>query len=306
MNDLGVESEFQAVYVKTEELIQEGRAKFSPKSSETLETLSYWWWSLDKLGSGRIAFGEEVKPETMYLGRVVASVFLNAVAEADDWFDQNKNIFLAANASDIRSSLRGFHIGGNQTFPITLGDVIELVGEYIQLMTDGQQKDLAKRSLEEFLDIPFRALEWEVSGAISTYGYEEAFEHKKKTLESYMDLGYALGAGDNFDGRYLEWNKKVILALQVDDDIRDFEEDLGEGTVNVMVGFYHERLDRGVGDERARKLARRDASRFAVMQKLESYYPYWLFRNFIGPFVVSKATEIWSKTRPSNVRKGYI
>ena len=256
-------------------LTDEAGTTFSPKAADTFRARQDWYFDLVKLGN--VVFGDRLKLEDYTLGRAVASVYLNAVAEADDWFDQHKSEFAGKSPIQIRELFLGFAVGGLEETPVVVGDVIAMVEEYAGLLPEGERKNLALDSLAGFSDV-YEALAWEVSGDVNTYDHKQAWNHKKRTLDPYMTLGYAVGCVGELDRRYMNWTKNVILAAQIDNDIKGFDEDLAEGTVNVAVGFYHELKRAGVADRIARNRAIRKTKGMAFEQKIESGYYFYGMR----------------------------
>jgi len=255
-------------------LNREARLRFGEKSNslETFRAMQDWWFS-DHAGIGDVIF-TDTGFENIRLDQAVANTFLSAVSLADEYYDTHKDEFRGMLHDQIRSAMLNYNVidGDNK---VSVRDVISLVEEYAEGLQDAERKVAIQEALVRFMSSTFHALEWESSVDLSTYTYEEVLNHKRDTLFPYLEIAYAIG--EKIPGKELQKIREISVILQLEDDIRDFEEDMAAGTVNMCIGLYNTERVFGQQDAQARIRAFDKANSIVKKEKLNrGYYIFGL------------------------------
>lgn len=247
------------------------REKLPDRSLATFMVLNYWTRDLN-VGLSEFVFEKNEEPS---LGRAVASVFANMLTSVDDYFDTHRKDFLGMTAGQLKNSMLEMEVTPEDTsqgISVKVEDVMVLVREYVDTIPSGFRKDETLRSIADFENRTFPALAWEVSVDRTTYSHQDALLHKFNTLEPFYRLVYTLGAERKFDIEKREKIGSLLVVAQLDDDIRDFDEDLKQGNVNVEVGFYNEMVLKGADAGEARQKALEKSKLMSKQMKLTTGY----------------------------------
>ena len=261
----------QRAHEESVEVDESARERLKSDSYLTLLRLNYWQWDLD-IGAADIIFGEQ----KLTLGKAVACIFANTITRVDDYFDTHRGNYQNMNASNLKTAISETDVDPEldegRGAGVKVKEVFGLVEDFIGTLPSGQRREEALKLMSEFRDRTFLALAWEVSVDKSKYTHNEAMLCKINTLETFYGLIYTLGAEKKYDEREREKISRLLTVAQLDDDNRDFDEDLTQGNVNVAVGFYNEIVSKGIDNGIAKQRALQKSKLLSGQMKLATGY----------------------------------